>query len=240
MAIKVVVGESSLTAGQMKDFWMKVSDGTIGRDNFGGFLEDPHKFTREQITIVRAIKILGAAKVVTAEQSTKVWNVAVPETLPAIRYTDEILRGCAESNKAGNTDFRLVYLQGFSLRQLRDIGEIRKIYHPSVSNRDWWLKEVEDAWATEKPNSDYYLIDFKGRWASKTWHKQDQKIADLDNYKRAHEASVAEAIVTIFKVTGERLLKGWFHWGSSQGSDASRIGIGCYEEDGVGVYRDDA
>lgn len=241
MAIKVVVGESSVTAGQMKDFWSKVVDGTIGSENFGGFLENPHKFTREQVTIVRAINILGANKVVTAQQRFEAFNdaylaaVAKGEVNQAIRYTKNILHGCAESNKAGHTDFRLVYLTGLSLRELREKIGVDKANQPCVYNNDWWLKPVEDRWATEKPESGYHLIDFNGRFPRTRWDVQEQEIGKLVNYERAHEAHVAEAIVTIFKITGERLLVNWYHWGRSLVSDGFRVCVGRFVTDGLGV-----
>src|SRR3990167_3176618 len=146
---KVVVGESSVTAGQMKDFWSKIADGTIGFDNFTGFLESPHKFTREQVTIVRALSILGADKVITAEQSADAWKVEAPQN-PTIRYSGEILRSCVQSNRESGRDFRLVYLQGMSLRELRDKVGISTDNQPCVYNNDWWLQKSENAWATQK------------------------------------------------------------------------------------------
>lgn len=241
MAIKVVVGESSVTAGQMKDFWSKVVDGTIGSENFGGFLENPHKFTREQVTIVRAINILGANKVVTAQQRFEAFNdaylaaVAKSEVNQAIRYTEDILRGCAENNKAGHTDFRLVYLTGLSLRELREKIGVDKANQPCAYNNDWWLKDVEYRWATEKPESGYFLIDFNGRFPHTRWEVQEQEIGKLANYKRAHEAHVAEAIVTIFKITGERLLENWDHWGRRLGSGGYRVCVGYFDTGGLGV-----
>ena len=239
MAIKVVVGESSVTAGQMKDFWSKVVDGTIGSENFGGFLENPHKFTREQVTIIRAINILGVAKVITAEQSAKAWSGAVPEVLPTIRYTDEILRGCTESNKAGHTDFRLVYLQGISLRKLRDEIGTDTAEQPCVYNNDWWLQKSENAWATQKFEAGYYLIDFNGRFPRTHWDRQGEEIAKLRNYERAPEAAVAEAVITNFKVhDGERLLENWYHWGNFLSSGVYRVYVGFFDGGGLLVHGD--
>lgn len=235
---KVVVGQSSITAGQMKDFWRKVEDGTIGFENFGDFLENPHKFISLSVTIVRALNILGADKVVTAEQSGKTWGYEAPANTP-IRYSEEVLRQCAQSNREAGTDFRLVYLQGLSLRELRQKIGTDKKSQPCVYNNDWWLKSEQDGWANEKPEAGYYLIDFNGRFARTSWDNQEKEIAKLQNYDRAHEASVAEAIVTIFKITGERLLEGWYHWGRALTAYGNRACVGSFDTVGLGVDYDD-
>ena len=73
---RVVVSQSSVTAGQLKDLFRQIEDGTVGFDELGGFLESPKKFTRGKSTpIVRAINILGEKKVLTAEQAAKAWSV---------------------------------------------------------------------------------------------------------------------------------------------------------------------
>lgn len=51
MRKKVVVAGSTITASQMKDFWRKVDDGTIGCDNFNAFLEDPHRLRLNSLPI---------------------------------------------------------------------------------------------------------------------------------------------------------------------------------------------
>lgn len=232
--VKFVVGQSSISAGQMKDFWRKVEDGTIGSENFGNFLENPHKFTSLSVTIVRALNILGAGKVVTAEQSGKTWGYEAPANAP-IRYSEEVLRQCAQSNKEAGTDFRLVYLTGLSLRELlQKIGTDKKS-QPCVFHSDWWLRSEQDGWANEKPEAGYYLIDFNGRFAKTSWYNQEKEIAKFENYYRAHEAKVAEAIVMIFKVTGERPLEGWYHWGHSLTAEGYRVCVGVFDADGVDI-----
>ncbi|HMQ01633.1 MAG TPA: hypothetical protein PKD79_01005, partial [Candidatus Doudnabacteria bacterium] len=148
---------------------------------------------------------------------------------------EEVLRKSAQSNREAGTDFRLVYLTGYSLRELRQKIGIDKKSQPCVYNNDWWLKSEQDGWSNEKPEAGYYLIDFNGRFARTSWDNQEKEIAGLVNYDRAHEATVAEAIVTIFKITGERLLEGWYHWGRALTAYGLRACVGYFDTDGLNV-----
>lgn len=57
------------------------------------------------------------------------------------------------------------------------------------------------------------------------------------NTVRAHEAVVAEAAFSVFRVTGERLLDDWIHWGRFVPSVWSRVLVGLFDESGMNVSR---
>lgn len=180
----------------------------------------------EQDPLARAVNILGSGKVLTAEQAAKAQQMPVPQNV-TIRYTKETLRECAKANAENGTDWRLVYLFGFSLRNERQKFGINTKSQPCFhKDSTWWLEKSEDAWATEKPDSGYYLIDFMGRFSRTSWINQEAAIEKLGNeFERANERAVAEAIISIFQTTGERLLEDWWHWGRSLDSDGGRVDV---------------
>lgn len=231
MRKQIVVVESGIRASQMKDFWSKVADGTINGEIFHGFLENPRKFLCDRVTLARAVNILGAGKVLTAEQAAKAWNVAVPENA-RIRYTEARLRQCAEENRTKGMNWRLVYVYGISLREQREKVGTDKTSQPCYYANTWWLERSEDAWACEKPEAGYYLVDFNGRWG-RSWQKQDEEIAKLGpEFERAHEAVVSEASLAFFKTTGERLLETYGNWGRSLSFRGYRVCVGGFDSDG--------
>lgn len=182
------------------------------------------------------INILGGRRVVTLAQAATAWTVApVPATAP-IRYSSETLQMCAHENRENGTDWRLVYIHGFSLREQRERIGTNRNHQPCFYNNDWWLREPENEWANHKPEAGYYLVDFSGRFGSTAWKKQEKKIADLsDRFERAHETIVAEAVFSIFKATGERLLENWYHWGKSLASVGVHIVVGVFGRRGLDV-----
>lgn len=173
-----------------------------------------------------AIAILGAAKVLTQGQAKG--EVELP-----IRYSEDTLRACAKENAEKGTDWRLVYLRGNSLREERErVGANRK-RQPCFYDNNWWLEAKEENWATEKYETDYYLIDFNGRLGRTSWPNQEKAIQGLGiDFERAHEAMVTEAAFRIFEATGERLLRDWYHWGRSLDSGGGRVGVGYFDSGG--------
>lgn len=184
----------------------------------------------------QVIDILGKCKVVTLAQAAMVWAITPVPTIAPIHYSSETLRECAHENQSQNTDWRLVCINGFSLREQRErIGTDRN-RQPCFYNNDWWLQESENEWATFKPEADYYLVNFKGRFGSTSWEKQEKKIAGLGNqFERAHETVVAEAVFSVFKTTGERLLEKWYHWSQTLDSFGRRVLVGGFDRGGLVV-----
>jgi len=239
MAKKVVISQSTVSAGQLEDFFRMIKDGTIGGEELKAFLANPHKFSQGGLTIVRAINILGQAKVITAEQAAKSWGLEASKDAP-IHYSEETLRKCAEESKQGKADWRLVYINGLSLREQREKRGTSQSEQPCFYNNDWWLKPTEDSWATKKMEAGYYLINVLGQFGSMSWNKQEKAISDLGReYERCHEAVFSEAILTIYMVNnGERIAGNWWHWGVSADSDGNRVNVGYFHARGLRVNDD--
>ncbi len=189
---------------------------------------------RADATLVRAIELLGPSRVVTEGMSNSAWGVAGKQE-SKVNYSEKALHEAAQSNKFG-TDFRLVYLQGYSLRQLYDKCGSDPEQQPCFYQGGWWLHRYHEHWAATPRKPGYRLIDFRGRFNRKIWREQERSIAELEVFERAQESSVAEAILTIYKVGHERLLEDWYHWGPSQ-DDISRVCIGMFNSLGLRVLR---
>jgi len=230
MSKKVVVAQSGISAGQMKDFWRMVEDGTIDTRRFGGFLENPSRVPKGAIkpaTLVRAINILGSNKVITIQQAAERWEVKAPNS-SLIFYSEATLKEIAEANKVKDNDWRLVGHLGLSFRQQREIR--------GNKDNDWWLASKEDGWATKKAIDTYHLVNFKHQFCDMEWQEQEDAIAKLGNlYQRTDERVFAEAIQTIFMLTGQRIAEDWYHWGASLASDGSRVCAGRLDSGGLFV-----
>ncbi len=237
MKKKVVISQSTVSAGQLKDLFRMIDDGTIGNEEMGAFLASPRKFSQGGLTTIRAINILGQGKVITNEQAAKAWSEGAVKSV-AIRYSETTLRICAEQNQSGQADWRLVYCHGFSLREQRDKRRTDQSNQPCFYGNDWWLNSVEDKWATYKPQAGYYLINFCGQFANMNWKTQEAEIAKLGkDYERCHEAVFSEAILTIYMVNnGERIAENWWHWGVSLASNGFRVFVGYLNSNGLDVY----
>lgn len=188
--------------------------------------------------LARAVSILSKKKVLKAERVAKVWSVEPPQNVP-LRYTDETFREAARQNKETGADWRLVYIHGFSFREQREKVGFDPKRQPCYYANDWWLKSEEDDWAMGKAAPGYYLIDFNGRFGRTSWANQRTAIEKLGpQYERADECMVAEAIISIFELTGERLLENWWHWGYLLTSHGSRVWVGRFSRLGLLVSRD--
>ncbi len=231
---RVVIEGSSVSASQLKDLFRMIDDGTVDNNRLQRFMENPSwGGDKTEVTLVRAISILGEKKVVGIGQAATVRGMKEFDSTARIRYSESTLRECAVQNLQAGTDWRLVYCFGFSLRELRDeIGTDPK-KQPCCYANDWWLGKKEDDWATAKPESGYYLVDFAGRFARTSWHRQEQEIAKVGGkFFRTPEAIIAEAITTVFQVWNERLLENWYHWGPSLVSVGFRVCVGDFARDG--------
>lgn len=183
----------------------------------------------ELFTIADAVSILGEGKVLTAAQAAKAQGREAPEDAP-IRWSEETLRLRAGSNGRGETDWRVVYEFGASLRESREqFGTDRNCQPCFHKENTWWFRSAEDEWAKFRPDGRYYLIDLNGRFDMLNWQRQEERIRKLGpQFRRAHEAVITEAAFLIFKVTGERLLETWYHWGRSLDSLGNRVLVGDF------------
>lgn len=238
MKKKVVISESTVTAGQLEDQFRKINDGTIGFYEMQSFLENPKRFAKNgnSITIVRAISILGADHVITPEQVGKAHNIFTPANV-VIPFSQKELEDVAEANKNGTASFYLVYCLGNSLKKQREIHGVDKNKQPCFSRNDWWLKDKESFWADQQGEAGYYLLDFgpkeRGSFGSTSWANQEEKISsEFPGCERADERIVSEAVFSILIVHGKRLMENWYHWGKFSDSVGCRVYVGIRASDG--------
>lgn len=186
-----------------------------------------------------AVSILGAKNVFGIESVMRIWdNHTLPEIMSVVPFSEEVLRQCAEENKHG-ADWRLIWVNGLSLRQQEQIrGRNRKKQPCFDPDWTWWLESAQDPWATQAVEPGYRLLDFNGRFASMTWQRQEDEIAKLGiDYERAEGQAVAEACLSIYMIGGkkERLLRDWYHWGRLLAAGGGHVGVGRFGSRGWGV-----
>ena len=196
----------------------------------------------ELVTIENAIEILGEKKVITAEQSAKAWELQVPADM-MIRYSERTLRKCAEQNSSGKADWRLIYINGFSLWRQSEIHGFNAneqpcfyIFDPSYDCP--WLRPYELFWTGKEHEAGYYLINMMPQFNDMTWEDQEQAISDLgQEYSRCQEAIFGEALLTIFLVNDhERIAEDWYHWGPTASGGQYNY-IGGFDMSGLRIYR---
>lgn len=229
--------------GPIREIIRLAEEGKRSKSQLQAFVEGRNPFeVSNPLDIDGVITILGADKVVTAQQAYEAFNrayladQAVEAISHSIRYTEETLRECAVLNRSGQSDWRMVYALPLSLRQQREVIGVDRESQPCFYNNDWWLGEAEDAWAKSQPEAGYYLIDMKGRFNRTNWNDQNTRIAEMgEQYERADERVFAQALVSIFKTHGERLHSGTYHWGRIEDSDGYRVCVGFFAAGGLHV-----
>lgn len=234
----------SPTPAQLKEFFSQIEAGKITKNSLQAFLRDDFPVTgalteAEQV----ALGILGTGKVFGYRDVARVWNVALPEIAPAIQFDEDVLRECAEDNQNG-ADWRLVYVNGLSLRQQEQVrGRNRKKQPCFDPDYTWWLDSDQDGWATQPVEAGYRLLDFSPRFRNTRWQAQEDVIRKLgDAFERAEEQVVSEACFSIYLIGGkkERLLSDWYHWGKLRSAGGCLVLVGAFVEFGfvVGGYWD--
>lgn len=219
----------SPTPAQLKEFFAQVESGRITKEGFQSFLRGDGVVKTVLTTQdeERAIAILGKARVVTLGEVTQKWRRALSE-IPSVPFSEEVLGQCAKENEAGDADWRLVYVLGLSLREQRELRGTDNC-KPCFNTDTWWLEKSEDSWATKGVEPGYRLLNFKLQFRSMNWKEQRKAIAKFcRNDKRAEEQAVSEAILSVFMVTGECLLKLSYHWGISQDFADFRVLVGRF------------
>lgn len=189
-----------------------------------------------------AASILGSNEVVGYRDVMNTWSITMPEVEPIMPFSEEILKQCAEENKKG-ADWRLVYVNGFSLRKQEEIrGRNRKNQPCFDPDYIWWLEPQQTSWAIQLVEAGYRLLNFEKNLYSMNWQTQESEIAKLgEKFERAEEQAVVEACLTIFMIKKKRLLKDWYHWGRFQASGSGRVLVGRVAQGGfvVGYSWDD-
>lgn len=204
------------------------------------------------MTLVRAVNILGANKVITAEQASHAWGLRMPEDKPIIRYNENTLHRCAKESENVTDGWYLIYCRGLSLQEQRSCRGTDPNEQPCFNKEksDWWLNEDNYPWAFFKPEAGYYLINFyRGdRAQPKQWIRQEEEIIRQGcKLERCPLAIFTEAIFTIFMATPNhhRVAFDWCHdsgsfvTGSSWPAkcDAfSYASAGNFRYEGLGIY----
>jgi hypothetical protein len=176
------------------------------------------------------IKIIGHKGV------ANFWGVAAPKDIQ-IRYSEETLRESIRANQNGE-QWALAYYAGQSLRQMREKRGTNKNNQPCFYDKTWWLENMENFWTIKTLEPGYYLLNYNGKFANKTWMEQEELITELGPmYERAHEFVVGETILSNFSIyNGECLLEDWYHWGKEEpGSHDDRVLIGRFDSNGLEV-----
>ena len=178
--------------------------------------------SNEQATIQQAIQILGAGKVITEKVSVQAWKLPDLGDIP-LRYKKATLIWAQNENSLGNADWRLIWVNGLSLIEQRNIKGTDCDNHSCFDDNDWWLdderkywlnKGQRSYWAEGKPEEGYYLINLHGLFANTHWNIQNQGITKLERQERTNETVFSEVIQTIFFVTKELIADDWRHSGS--------------------------
>ncbi|MCH8244457.1 hypothetical protein IIB97_01055 [Patescibacteria group bacterium] len=183
----------------------------------------------------QAIDILGKNKVIFVSEVAVKWGIKVPEDL-FIPFPEKVLLRCAEENKAGKADWRLVYVSGLSLREQRELRGTDGGRQPFFFSNTWWLSESEDSWATKQEEAGYRLLNFQLQFTNRKWEEQTGDLAELGaEYERAIERDVAEVVLSVFMTTGERLLECAYHWGHGLDSGGFHFIVGSFGSSGLHV-----
>jgi hypothetical protein len=176
------------------------------------------------------IKIIGHKSV------ANFWGVAIPKDI-RIRYSEETLHESIQANQNGE-QWALAYYTGQTLRQMREKRGTNKSNQPCFYDKTWWLENVENFWTNKKLEPGYYLLNYNGKFANRTWTDQEGLITELGPmFERANEFVVGETILSNFNIhNGECLLEDWYHWGKEEtGSHDDRVLIGRFDSNGLEV-----
>lgn len=232
----VVTGRKVGSPEELRKFFSKLAhDESLFREVMDRVLEriGNTNLTESEQT---AVEILGAGKVFGFRDVTRIWNADPLVTEPTVPFSEETLKQCAKENEKG-ADWRLVYVNGFSLRKQEEIRGRNRKNQPSFDpDYTWWFGTAQDTWATQSVETGYRFLNFKKNFSNITWQTQESEIAKLgEKFERAEEQAVAEACLAIFMIKKERLLKDWWHWGLLQASDGGHIDVGFFDRGGFGV-----
>lgn len=238
----------SPTPAQLKELFAQIESGKVTNVSLQRFLRggigqpDPYLTESEQM----ALKILGTGKVIGYQKAISLWGFDLPKIVPTMACAHEVLEACAGENKSGY-DWRLVWVNGLSLRQQEQIRGRNRMKQPCFDpDYTWWLEKAQDNWANQLVGAGYRLFDFSGRFSNMRWSAQNDAIAQLgDCYERAEEQAVSESCLTFFLASGdkkERLLQNFYHWGHLLTSNGDHVCVGYFDESGFDVddYWDDS
>lgn len=195
-------------------------------------------------TIQECTAILGKNNVVSAEQVDQLWDCEIPNDSDDIHFSREILGECARKNRDREADWRLVYVFGFSMLEQRKIRKERPAMHLPNFGLPCFQDQPRDSnyipeWEAKEVATGYRLLNFQPEIPTgMDWDKQEAAIARLgDNFERAEEQAVTEAVFSIYMATGEALLGETYHWGRCGTYTSERACVGMF---GKGQMKVDA
>jgi len=234
-----VNGGSGITARQWRDFWEKVELNKITSGNFQKYLDNPDSVSNRHnlslISLTKAKKILGRSKILTVVNYNKIWGTRLPES--AIGYSELVLDNAAWQNRRDH-DWRLIYYGGSAIVMLRNILGMDQACQPCFSHEwsDWYLREQERSWIIQTQAPGYYLINFKGQLKNLNYEEQEKQIKlSSPSYERTDPHVFAEAIFSIFKLSGERVATSWDHWTSVRTYGNAFVRLGHFDFEGLKV-----
>lgn len=228
----VVTGRKIGTVEELRNFFGKLAhDKLLFRREMDRVLSCNEYLTEfEQM----AGSILGSDKVIGYRDATNVWGITTPEVEPIMPFSEEVLRQCVEENKRGS-DWRLIYINGFSLLKQAEIRGKDCKNQPCFASGSWWI-ETEGTGAIQSVESGYRLLNFKKNFSDMTWQSQEDEIARLDErFERSEEQIIAEACFSNFIINRKRLMRNWAHRGRFHVSGGGRIGIGHFSRKGLNI-----
>lgn len=195
-------------------------------------------------TVQECADILGKRNVVSLHQAASLWNWGITPTDSDddVRFSQEILDGCARENRDREADWRLVYVFGFSMLEQRKIRKERPNMHLPNFGLPCFQYQPRDSncipeWETKEVVSGYRLFNFQPQIPTgMDWDKQETAIARLDgNFERAEEQAVTEAVFSIYMASGEALLGETCHWGRSGTYTSDRACVGMFRKGQMSV-----
>jgi len=229
----VVTGRKVGTPKELTSFFSKLAhDEELFSSLLDSILNRAGLTAAEQLVV----EILGEGKVLGYKDVCRVWQRDLPEVEPTMLYTEEILAQAAERNQNGE-NWRLVYVNGLSLRDQLVVGDNRKKQPCFDKDYRWWRENQQDEWATKAVELGYRLLDFSCPFVSMNWQKQNDAItASGEQFARGEEQAVAEACFSNYLLNGkERLLQNRYHWGFLETANGRLVCVGGFDGNGFCV-----
>lgn len=120
----------------------------------------------------------------------------------------------------------------YSGKSLKELKKEFGVGSKGFCEQDWYEQE---AFWTEKPEAGAYEINVEKAYTNLTYDEQKEKLPV--GFDFPHPAVLAEAILTHYRNTGERLLKDWYSRTSGVSLDVYRVYVGGFGSSGLGVDR---
>lgn len=221
--------------GQMAEIFSQLKKGSLKIEHLQALIEHKNPFPLHDYANLDFALDLFNGKVVTEEESCKVWGLheALSQKL---FYSKATLRRCIKQNDEHCADWWLVYCHGLSLLEQRKVlGTKPSSKLPYFEDDNRWTFKRDEKWTSYKPQAGYYLINFSGQMARGLYCKpfdfdQMEHIIYYLKDKHCHEAIFAEAVLVIFMLRGVNIFSKKWHYGTSNDSFHLRVLVGDFSE----------